>query len=323
VVSWRTFLGGEEAGGSPPVDFLIAGVQKAGTFSLYRLLERHPEIALSKAKEVHFFDNETIDWSSPPYRQYHRNFPRWRQGRVRGDATPIYIYWPEALERIRAYNPDIKLILLLRDPIERTYSAWCHQRRKGRGTLSFSAAIREGRTRIDDAKGFGNRHFSYVERGFYAAQLARAVEVFSSSNVLVLDSRNLSRDPGALLAQAANFLGVGARPARSMRFMPTSAARSTHPIVSRRRTSGFSPRFSRTTWQSSGRGSTFGSNNGRSRVCSRARSRHGTSHHACSSPALRARTSRRPVTIKRAILRAKRDAVSRNRDQWASLTAPV
>jgi hypothetical protein len=164
---------------------------------------------LSKAKEVHFFDNEAID-SSPPYGRYHGNFPRWRQGQVRGEATPIYIYWPEALERIRAYNPDIKLILLLRDPIERTYSAWCHQRRKGRETLSFSAAIREGRARIGDPKGFGNRHLSYVERGLYAAQLASAFEVFPSSNVLVLDSRNLSRDPGSLLAQAANFLGVGA-----------------------------------------------------------------------------------------------------------------
>jgi hypothetical protein len=57
-------VGGEEAGGSPPVDFFIAGVQKGGTFSLYRLLERHPEISLSKAKEVHFFDNEAIDRSS-------------------------------------------------------------------------------------------------------------------------------------------------------------------------------------------------------------------------------------------------------------------
>jgi hypothetical protein len=210
VISWRGLLGGEEAEGSPRVDFLIAGVQKGGTFSLYRLLERHPEISLSKAKEVHFFDNEEIDWSSPSYGQYHRNFPRWREGQVRGEATPIYIYWPEALERIHAYNPAIKLILLLRDPIERTYSSWCHQRRKGRETLSFSAAIREGRARIGDPKGFGNRHFSYVERGLYAAQLRRAFDLFPASSVLLLDSRNLSRDPGSLLAQAANFLGIGA-----------------------------------------------------------------------------------------------------------------
>lgn len=209
MISWRRFLGGV-AERSPRVDFLIAGVQKAGTYSLYRLLERHPEINLSKSKEVHFFDNEAIDWSSPPYRQYHRNFPRRRRGQVRGEATPIYIYWPDALERIRAYNPDIKLLLLLRDPIERTYSAFCHQRRKGRETLSFAAAIREGRARIGDPKGLGNRQFTYVERGFYAAQLRRARALFPASNILPLDSRKLSRDPGALLSQVASFLGLGA-----------------------------------------------------------------------------------------------------------------
>ena len=121
MISWRRLVGGEAAE-APRVDFLIAGVQKGGTFSLYRLLERHPEISLSKSKEVHFFDDEGSIGLAPRYGQYHRNFPRWRQGQVRGEATPIYIYWPEALERIRAYNPDIKLILLLRDPIERTYS---------------------------------------------------------------------------------------------------------------------------------------------------------------------------------------------------------
>ena len=209
MISWLKFLG-REAAGSPRVDFLIAGMQKAGTFSLYRLLGRHPEINLSKGKEVHFFDNEAIDWSSPPYEQYHRNFPRRRQGQIRGEATPIYIFWPDALERIRAYNPDIKLLLLLRDPIERAYSAFCHQRRKGRETLSFAAAIREGRARAGDPKGFGNRHFTYVERGFYAAQLRRARALFPASNILPLDSRRLNRDPGSLLAQVARFLGIGA-----------------------------------------------------------------------------------------------------------------
>jgi len=210
-MSWRRLIGGKAAAESAPVDFLIAGVQKGGTFSLYRLLERHPQVSLSKSKEVHFFDDEAdVDWSSPCYDQYHRNFPRSREDKVRGEATPIYIYWPGALERIRAYNPDIKLLLLLRDPIERAYSAWCHQRRKGREPLSFSAAIREGRERVTDAKGFGNRHFSYVERGFYEAQVRHALDLFPAANVLLLDSRKLSRDPGSLVVQAARFLGLDA-----------------------------------------------------------------------------------------------------------------
>ena len=206
MISWRKVIGREAASDEPPVDFLIAGVQKGGTFSLYRLLERHPEISLSKSKEVHFFDDEEVDWSSPRYDRYHGNFSRRRQGQVWGEATPVYIYWPEALERIRAYNPDIKLILLFRDPIERAYSAWCHQRRKEREALSFSAAIREGRARVADPKGFGNRHFSYVERGFYAAQLRRALDLFPAANILLLDSRKLSGDPRSLTTQVARFL---------------------------------------------------------------------------------------------------------------------
>lgn len=67
MISWRRLMGGEGAGETPRVGFLIAGVQKGGTFSLYRLLERHPQISLSKSKEVHFFDNEAVDWSSPRY----------------------------------------------------------------------------------------------------------------------------------------------------------------------------------------------------------------------------------------------------------------
>ena len=209
MISWRKLIGGEAATDPLLVDFLIAGVQKGGTFSLYRLLELHPQISLSKSKEVHFFDDEvSVDWSSPGYHRYHANFSRRARGQVCGEATPIYIYWPGALERIRAYNPDIKLILLLRDPIERAYSAWCHQRRKGRETLSFSAAIREGRERVTDAKGFGNRHFSYVERGLYEAQLRHALDLFPVANVLLLDSRKLSRDPGSLVTQAARFLGL-------------------------------------------------------------------------------------------------------------------
>ena len=209
-MSWLKLGGSKATADAPPVDFLIAGVQKAGTFSLYRLLERHPEIRLSNSKEVHFFDDEEVDWSRPRYEQYHRNFSRRGHGQVCGEATPIYIYWPGALERIRAYNPDIKLILLLRDPIERAYSAWCHERRKGRETLSFSAAIREGRARVVDATGFGNRHFSYVERGFYAAQLRRALNLFPASNVLLLDSSKLSRDPSSLVDKVARFLDLSA-----------------------------------------------------------------------------------------------------------------
>jgi hypothetical protein len=209
-ITWRSIIGGTAPNDSFRVDFFIAGVQRGGTFSLYRLLGRHREIGVSRYKEVHFFDDEMrVDWSNPTYDDYHRHFRRNRRCRVFGEATPIYIYWPESLARICAYNPDAKLILLFRDPIERAYSAWCRQRRNQRETLSFAEAIRDGRARVAaDAHGFGNRHFSYVERGMYAKQLTRALEYFPASSILSLNSRDLSTDPSALVQEVAGFLDL-------------------------------------------------------------------------------------------------------------------
>jgi hypothetical protein len=118
------------------------------------------------------------------------------------------VYWPKALERIKAYWPDMKLILLFRDPIGRTYSAWCHQRRKGREPLSFSQAIREGRARISSRPDYAMRHFSHVERSFYGEQLGRCLALFPASNVLCLDCAQLSLDPSGIMDRVASFLGI-------------------------------------------------------------------------------------------------------------------
>ena len=107
----------------PRVDFIIPGVQKAGTTALFDHLGDVPGIALSTVKEVHFFDDESIDWARPDYRAYEAQFAS-VQGAVVGEATPIYLYWPNALERIAAYNPVMRLIVMLRDPVERAWSHW-------------------------------------------------------------------------------------------------------------------------------------------------------------------------------------------------------
>ena len=107
---------------------------------------------------------------------------------------------------IQTSNSSCYFVIL----IGRAYSAWCHQRRKGREELSFSDAIRRGRARITGLLDASNRHFSYVERGFYAAQLNRALNFFSASNILVLDSRQLSLNPSAILKRVAEFLDLDA-----------------------------------------------------------------------------------------------------------------
>jgi hypothetical protein len=138
-------------------------------------------------------------------------------GRPAGEATPIYIYWPQSLERIKTYNPAMKLIVTLRDPVERAWSGWRMETRNGVETQPFGWCIREGRQRLFDAdppaRPWGHhREFSYVERGFYGEQMERVFSLFPKAQVLVLTSDALRADHGAVLAQVRAFLDLPAAP---------------------------------------------------------------------------------------------------------------
>lgn len=189
--------------------FVIGGAQKSGTCSLDRLFRMHREIQMSSKKETHFFDDETRDWAAPDYAALDAFFPE-DDGRLRGEATPITLYWRPARERLRAYNPDIKLIFLLRDPVQRAFSHWGMMYAIKNDTMPFAHAIREGRARvpaeaeIDDL----HRHFSYVERGFYAAQLREVLELFPEQNVHCEIFEEFFANKSAGLKRLSQFLGV-------------------------------------------------------------------------------------------------------------------
>ena len=199
----------------PRVNFIIAGVQKGGTTALFDYLTEEPGVGLSSVKEVHFFDDETVDWARPDYGPYHAQFTG--AGRVQGEATPIYLYWPRSLERIAAYNPAMRLIVLLRDPIERAWSHWRMERARGVEANPFGWCIREGRQRLFASEPWGfHREYSYVERGYYGEQLARLFTHFPRDQVLILPSEELDERPAAALAAVRAFLGLpqGAAPRR-------------------------------------------------------------------------------------------------------------
>ena len=201
----------------PLVTFLIAGVQKGGTTALYDYLADYPDIALSEPKEVHFFDDETRDWARPDYDAYHAHFPA-PDGRPRGEATPIYLYWPQALERIAAYHPGMRLIVTLRDPVARAWSHWRMEYARGAEREPFAWCIRQGRQRLFDAQPWGHhREYSYVERGFYAEQLARLFALFPREQVLVLRAEDLRAEPAASLQAVRAFLGLPPAPAPAHR----------------------------------------------------------------------------------------------------------
>jgi hypothetical protein len=192
---------------SERVSFVVVGVQKGGTTALFDYLMDEPGLALSREKEAHFFDDETQDWGRPDYAAYHALFPAF-DGRPRGEATPIYIYWPNALERLRAYNPEARLILLLRDPVQRAWSHWRMEYARGVETEPFGWCIRKGRQRLFEAEPWGHhREFSYVERGFYGEQVERLLGLYPREQLLVLTSDSLKRAPGEALGKVRAFLG--------------------------------------------------------------------------------------------------------------------
>src|SRR5690349_3413105 len=117
------------------VDFIVAGVQKAGTTALHYFLAKHPHIALPRDQALHFFDKEEHFQKTPDYRILHGNFnPGWRW-QIAGEVTADYVYYTPALERIARYNPEMKLIISLRNPTDRAFSHWNMRRAKGREPL--------------------------------------------------------------------------------------------------------------------------------------------------------------------------------------------
>lgn len=202
------------------VDFLVIGAQKAGTSALHRYLSRHPELFLPEKKELHFFDNEEFpwpgsskDWDAPveqdPYRSYHQAFSGAQRGQRWGEVTPIYMYWGPSIARIYRYNPSIKLVIVLRNPITRAFSHWNMERRRGAESLDFLDALVSERERC--RPGWPNQHrvFSYADRGHYSGQLKRIWQVFPAEQTLVIKHDCLLHNPANCLATIHNHLGVG------------------------------------------------------------------------------------------------------------------
>jgi len=192
------------------VTFIIAGVQKGGTTSVHLWLDQHPGLVLAPLKELHFFDDDAaFADGAPPYAEYESQFPADRPPALpRGEATPSYIWWPGALERIAAYNPAMKLIFSLRCPVERAWSHWRMSRKRGRDKLSFVEAIAAEPERLRTLPAAERRALSYVSRGMYAAQIRKAQSLFPPGQLLFLKSEALRAAPGPALDAICRFLGV-------------------------------------------------------------------------------------------------------------------
>ncbi len=200
-------------------DFFVAGAPKAGTTALHAALARHPSLYLSPVKEPKFFLTD----GPPParggpgdirtYREhvwrredYEALFDEASAGRLRGESTPFYLYRHDAHLRIKALIPDAKLIIILRDPVERAHSNWTHMWSAGLdpvGDFVQACAEEDRRTRAGWAD-----FWHYLALGRYGEQLQRLYTVFGREQVLVFRYRALIDQPAQVLDRICAFLRV-------------------------------------------------------------------------------------------------------------------
>lgn len=198
-------------------DFLIIGTQKGGTTSLYSYLVQHPKIAPVLTKEIHYFDGyftKGLAW-------YKAHFPLAlrMKGKLTGEATPYYLYHPHAAKRAAELVPNAKLVILLRNPVERAYSHYNMGNRlniENRESFEEAVEAEEGRIREDWNKMIADpgwessnvQNYSLLDRGRYLAQIKRWEAHFPREQMLILSSEDFFHDPAAVTRKVWGFLGA-------------------------------------------------------------------------------------------------------------------
>jgi Sulfotransferase domain len=197
------------------LDFILAGAQKSGSTALHYFLSKHRNVNMGDQQEIHFFDNDTMFVSEPDYEQLHKHYSLLGPSTIAGDCTPSYLYHESAAERIWKYNPKIKLLILLRNPVDRAFAHWNMQRFRGREPLDFFDAVREEQTRIAGAPPPEARRFAYIDRGFYGRQLARFFKFFPREQLKIVKFEDFTGKQVETLSSIFCFLGC--KPLRSVR----------------------------------------------------------------------------------------------------------
>ncbi len=200
-------------------NFLIIGAAKSGTTALYAYSKQHPEIYVSPLKEPRFFafEGEKVDFCGPGsdvfnqetitnLEAYRALFNRVSDEKAIGEASPAYLCVPKAAECIYHYIPDVKLIVILRQPAERAYSSFLHTVRAGvEVNTDFTHALQEEEKRILNNWGFIWRHKTL---GFYYPQLKPYFDRFNRNQIKVYLYEDLCRKPVELMQDLFQFLGV-------------------------------------------------------------------------------------------------------------------
>ncbi len=193
------------------VDFFIVGAPKSGTTSLYHYLNNHPEIEMSAEKEPDYFSYHNLESELIYYKKkrvstlekYHSLFSQ-KKDTLRGEASVSYLFYNDVPDRIKQYNPFAKIIIILRNPVERAFSHYLMDHRLGFVSDSFERII----NKESKAKNAHLFYQQYIEIGKYYLQLDRYLNIFNKENVLVIDYEEFTSDIHNTMISLYDFLNV-------------------------------------------------------------------------------------------------------------------
>ena len=184
---------------------VIAGSAKSGTSSLFDWIGQHPEVSPALISEPGYFSGETSCASIEEYAS--RFFPAWRGEGHTLEATPFYLFYPPAAQRIADANPDCKIIIIVRNPVDAIYSWYWHQRRSAGETRSFESVIESEISNQNFDKPV-TKQGDYLRRFDYPVQIERFLEKFGAANTLIVGFQALSDRPEELMRVIEEHLGI-------------------------------------------------------------------------------------------------------------------
>jgi len=209
-------------------NFIVIGAPRAGTTSLYHYLCQHPQVMMSRIKETNYFaylasraepgfhPGPTTLWPVKNLTEYKALF-RGGESMAMGEASPLYFFAPGTAQQIKLHIPDVRLVVILRNPVERAYSAYLKNRREGIETSAFADRIMQ---EIHHPEMVVCSEHYYLRAGMYFERISDYLQHFERSQLKIVFQEGLQSDPAGLMGELFAFLGVdsGFVPDTSVRF---------------------------------------------------------------------------------------------------------